>query len=1211
MARRPIPRAPRRNLQLYTGVQSAADGTDGEPLQLPNSRGTSAEYVELQIEVLSPFVVRLMLFMWYAVLIAAVIVESIDFVAWGVVNVCGEDVSDMRHYDLWDSPCARTEVENDTTALYTVHWEGRPYEENFFSDSMVRFVNVVFSLASPDDWDMTEEDIRKYELEAYVFGKADPQNGTKLPFPITCRRSSSRCEFAELKAEAVLIAAGGGKASVSLSGLPASLARGANSSSIGILFQKPKYVLGTFVWRYVFLVISFLHLVRFIVYKKYTCTLYEQSWVVALQLSLFWYLNPLSILTSTSQRPSFVLDFLEFHFPTWYMAMTIGFMFSVITASMRWASPLNPETQKHKLWSFIGIKEYLCQRSSICDPPMWTKIVAVLFIVVIILLDFIETVWHNILEFYGWKPWSRPMYYSIAALLVLGALICCGFLVHLHRNLGAKSYLFSRPQQIACRVFILVFGMAFIFHLFLIVMFFTRYNTIPGMVAPQPLIQLPAIMVETFLTNIMTLIYTTRNRSDLVPIHPRDERWKHMVWPDTWYRWIARHGGSMYIFHSEAEETLFNWNQCEFRHRQYMARIKRKYRGAAPPVHLRAMSQEVQGTTQNTNAESETVERAQTFADFRSPYGHTFLSSAPTMGDAHEFLNMDKTSTWFLPAHARRLTGESGCRSPNSRSFSMEIPTNRNTSAFTGAPSDTWQSGTNTPHQVLPHRTNLQTSMHYPDLLRSYYLTQQPNGGGGDGDGAARPSVEGGSAIGAWINPDNPLRRNDREMAGETERESDRLMRTLGRAQEMLGSIMRSAERNLITRPVYAFEQLETAILDAAQRPFQDIEYLPFFNLETAIDCFNLSWEAYGASYRPEGRMERRPLQPSVFRLCCCCCCCCCSASPSSLSFDSIVELPAASTVAMPVGSDGEGIDGDGAGETMGTEDSNAPPPINVEQYGYVLIAVLEAMDVQVIISLFDAQESGHEEKASRIVIAFRGTMNMSNAWQDLRVRRVVWDEMVEDEPESFRKLRCGWQPTVHVGFLSIWNAHREHIQRKLWGVLAAKPTTVYRIFCTGHSLGGALASLCAYSVRNMLRRKEYPLAEVTVYTFGQPPLGNSAFRKTYNKAVPRTFRVVNESDAVSLIGVYGCHVGIEVDIDRHGNCICKPTYMERLFRPIKGKGFAVENHLMSFYGTSLNALGEGTGCPISAFIGTGEACDNDGGGNGGSNGEAVPQAGS
>ena len=54
------------------------------------------------------------------------------------------------------------------------------------------------------------------------------------------------------------------------------------------------------------------------------------------------------------------------------------------------------------------------------------------------------------------------------------------------------------------------------------------------------------------------------------------------------------------------------------------------------------------------------------------------------------------------------------------------------------------------------------------------------------------------------------------------------------------------------------------------------------------------------------------------------------------------------------------------------------------------------------------------------------------------------------------------------------------------------------RLYLTGHSLGGAVASLVA----ERLVEKGVPKAQVPVITFGAPAVGNKAFADVYGKRI-------------------------------------------------------------------------------------------------------------
>ena len=61
----------------------------------------------------------------------------------------------------------------------------------------------------------------------------------------------------------------------------------------------------------------------------------------------------------------------------------------------------------------------------------------------------------------------------------------------------------------------------------------------------------------------------------------------------------------------------------------------------------------------------------------------------------------------------------------------------------------------------------------------------------------------------------------------------------------------------------------------------------------------------------------------------------------------------------------------------------------------------------------------------------------------------------------------------------------------------AANDVRSMQVYCTGHSLGGAVASLAAFDI---VRELQLPTEHVKVYTFGCPRLGNRAFVREYHE---------------------------------------------------------------------------------------------------------------
>ncbi|KAL4227225.1 hypothetical protein ACF0H5_012670 [Mactra antiquata] len=72
-----------------------------------------------------------------------------------------------------------------------------------------------------------------------------------------------------------------------------------------------------------------------------------------------------------------------------------------------------------------------------------------------------------------------------------------------------------------------------------------------------------------------------------------------------------------------------------------------------------------------------------------------------------------------------------------------------------------------------------------------------------------------------------------------------------------------------------------------------------------------------------------------------------------------------------------------------------------------------------------------------------------------------------------------------------------------------------YTVAVTGHSLGGAIASLIAVSfVHDNIVSKD----KMTLYTFGMPRVGDKTYAKSHNKLVKSSWRVVHSNDIVARL---------------------------------------------------------------------------------------------
>ncbi|XVE81501.1 hypothetical protein DITRI_Ditri15bG0069600 [Diplodiscus trichospermus] len=161
-----------------------------------------------------------------------------------------------------------------------------------------------------------------------------------------------------------------------------------------------------------------------------------------------------------------------------------------------------------------------------------------------------------------------------------------------------------------------------------------------------------------------------------------------------------------------------------------------------------------------------------------------------------------------------------------------------------------------------------------------------------------------------------------------------------------------------------------------------------------------------------------------------------------------------------------------------------------------------------------------------RLVIAFRGTEQAR--WKDL-----LTDLMLA--PAGLNPERIGGdfkqEVQVHSGFLSAYDSVRIRIISLIKASIGyideiAETQHRWQVYVTGHSLGGALATLLALELSSSQLAKSGAIS-VTMYNFGSPRVGNRRFAEVYNEKVKDSWRVVNHRDIIPtvprLMGY--CHV--------------------------------------------------------------------------------------
>ncbi len=186
--------------------------------------------------------------------------------------------------------------------------------------------------------------------------------------------------------------------------------------------------------------------------------------------------------------------------------------------------------------------------------------------------------------------------------------------------------------------------------------------------------------------------------------------------------------------------------------------------------------------------------------------------------------------------------------------------------------------------------------------------------------------------------------------------------------------------------------------------------------------------------------------------------------------------------------------------------------------------------------------------KGKSIYVVFRGTSSKKDAQNDASIDKVPFI----NEGDK-----------VHIGFKSSWDAVKDIIFKNI-----DKVSGCNKIVVCGHSLGAAVATLCAYNLSHV-----YTDVKVECCTIGSPRVGNKTFKNNYDSKNIKTFRIVHNHDLVTrspFIGYY--HVNHMLRIDDEGNIKKYMIDWERAWNYIKSvvTGRTIKDHMTASYISSL-----------------------------------------
>lgn len=137
----------------------------------------------------------------------------------------------------------------------------------------------------------------------------------------------------------------------------------------------------------------------------------------------------------------------------------------------------------------------------------------------------------------------------------------------------------------------------------------------------------------------------------------------------------------------------------------------------------------------------------------------------------------------------------------------------------------------------------------------------------------------------------------------------------------------------------------------------------------------------------------------------------------------------------------------------------------------------------------------GKGKYQDEVVVSIRGTQN-ANDWI------------------TNANIGCKGSPNgaiAHAGFINSFNSIKNQLKQHLSQVKRSPK----QIHCVGHSLGGALASLCADWLKSEFS------CRVNLYTFGAPRVGLAQYAMKSGNRADRIFRCTHGADPVPMIPLW------------------------------------------------------------------------------------------
>lgn len=197
---------------------------------------------------------------------------------------------------------------------------------------------------------------------------------------------------------------------------------------------------------------------------------------------------------------------------------------------------------------------------------------------------------------------------------------------------------------------------------------------------------------------------------------------------------------------------------------------------------------------------------------------------------------------------------------------------------------------------------------------------------------------------------------------------------------------------------------------------------------------------------------------------------------------------------------------------------------------------------------------------SDRIIVAFKGSTSVMNMKTDMKVTMIGIDEVLPTYKDSVPILTStlDWKNArIHSGFSKAYASVSAELLDNIAKLQKIKSRPIY---FTGHSLGGALCTLCSLDVALSLN-----IRKIIVGTFGSPRCGNLFWTRLYDRLICAHWRVTTRSDLIATLPRMGyAHVGKRVALTMNGEMFLDPNAIETALW--SATVVSIANHKMPAY---------------------------------------------